>query len=174
MQSGQGHPVHEHMVGMHDVGGAAALESVDKGALPGRAGPVEGRQPDCLRQVEKLAPAAGRRQRDTAEVEVEIEFGIVLPHRRSDRQRGVNDALPEPGDDFYKPRVCRPKALPIRHPVQQLHYNTCPSTRRMPVRAPHQGIQFGQNRLAPPALEIGPQLFLIGHRLSLATRSLPT
>ena len=60
----------------------AAAQTFDQGELPQRAGPVEWVGGDDAGEVEQLAKVAGLGQRNVANVVLQVEVGIVDPHRR--------------------------------------------------------------------------------------------
>ena len=74
--------------------GAVAFEPVDHRELPERPGGVEGVLVVAGRVVEQMALGAGGRERDVADVVVEVEVGIVDHWRPSMRcrRRGMRAA----------------------------------------------------------------------------------
>ena len=65
------------MVHLGQIGDPAAFQTLDEPQLPQRSGPVErvGHQPPD--QILEFAPAARRRNRDAADVVVDVQGGVL-------------------------------------------------------------------------------------------------
>ena len=84
---GTRHPVDDRVVDLRHHGLVPALEAVDQVELPQRAGAVERARHDPRHLLGQLRVAAGRRQRQLADVVLEIEVRIVDPVRVVERER---------------------------------------------------------------------------------------
>jgi hypothetical protein len=75
------------MVSLEDQREAVVLQPLDQPVLPQRLGPVELLGGDPGGEQEQLLLAAGRGQRGVAHVVLEVEAGVVDPHRPPGLQR---------------------------------------------------------------------------------------
>src|SRR5436309_6278176 len=89
VESGQAEPVHEYVMSVHDVGRAAVRESLHQIPFPRRARTIQWRKRDRLRQIQELTVITRCGKRNAAQVKVEVERGVVLPHGRPDGQNWV-------------------------------------------------------------------------------------
>ena len=81
--------------------GLAAAQAFDDGELPERPRAVERVERDQRGEVEELAHRARLRQRDAADVLIDLEVGIVDPQRRGEADRRRLDAPSEAGDGCH-------------------------------------------------------------------------
>jgi hypothetical protein len=95
-----GFPVHDRVVELLQQGRARPLETVHDEELPQRAGALERVGGEQDGEVEQLVEAARTGQRDVADVEVEIEAGVVHPRRWRQAHRAGLHALAQPRDDL--------------------------------------------------------------------------
>ena len=72
-----------------------ALEALDDPQLPERTAAVERAPGDLGRELGKLVEAARRGQRCTADVVIEVEVGILDPHRVMHAERDLDHAPAE-------------------------------------------------------------------------------
>ncbi len=93
------HPVHERVVGLVDVGVAAAAEPLDEVQLPERPSKVQrlGHQPSD--QLAQLGVVARAWQRDAPHVPLEIEARVIGPDRVVEAERRARHALAETRDE---------------------------------------------------------------------------
>ena len=75
--------------------GRAAPVVVDQVEVPERLGAVQRRRHEVRTSSLQLRRAAGVRQASVVEVAVEVELGVVLPVRTTERERGLHRALAE-------------------------------------------------------------------------------
>ena len=71
------------------------LEALDDVHLPQRAAPVERTAGDVTGDVGQLVVAAGRGGGDAPQVVVEVEVGVLDPHRVVEIERDGGQSLPE-------------------------------------------------------------------------------
>jgi hypothetical protein len=91
------------VVDLRHQGPAIVLDALDHPHLPQRLGPVEPLGHDPADEPAQLVLAARRRQRGVADVVLEVEVGIVDPHRPPQRQRHGGDLLPVAGHQRQPP-----------------------------------------------------------------------
>ena len=94
-QRGAGHPVHGGMVHLGDDGDALVGQALDDPHLPQRLGPVELVTGDVAGQVGQLAQAAGTGHGRPPHVVVDVEVGVVDPHRMAQAERDLDQPPPE-------------------------------------------------------------------------------
>ena len=89
------HAVDGGVMHLGDDADVAVLETLDDPQLPQRAAAVERAPGDLGRQLGELVEAAGSRQRGPPDVVVEIEVGILDPHRVMQAERDLDHAPAE-------------------------------------------------------------------------------
>ena len=83
--------VGDRVVQLGEQRAAAAFETLDDREAPQRTGAVEGILIQAGAQVEELTLGAGTRERDVAQVVVEVELGVGRPGRgRQPTEAGVH------------------------------------------------------------------------------------
>ena len=96
-----GHAVDGRVVHLRHEGEAAGrhagdvVEALDDVQLPQRPIEVEGPRHEASHLDAELAPVAGRRQGDVADVELQIEVGILDPVRVVEVERDADESLTE-------------------------------------------------------------------------------
>ena len=93
-QLGAGHAVDHAVVDLRDQRPAPVLEPFDEPGLPQRPAAVELLAHQAGHQVPEGLIVARRRERGVTEVVVEVEVGVVDPHRASELERDRRDPLP--------------------------------------------------------------------------------
>ena len=96
-------PVGQGVVHLHDHRSLAALEPLDEGELPQRAGAVEAAHGGQRGQREHLVPAVGGGDLDPAEVPGHVEVRIGGPPWRGQAPGDIDGSLPERGDLAGRP-----------------------------------------------------------------------
>ena len=94
-QGGAGHPVHRGMVHLGDDGDALVGQALDDPHLPQGLGPVERMTGDVAGQVGQLAQATRTGHRGPPHVVVDVEVGVVDPHRVTQAERDLHQPTPE-------------------------------------------------------------------------------
>ena len=90
------HAVDGGVMHLGDDADVAVLETLDDPQLPQRAAAVERAPGDLGRQLGELVEAAGSGERGPPDVVVEIEVGILDPHRVMHAERDLDHAMAEP------------------------------------------------------------------------------
>jgi hypothetical protein len=94
-----GDAVDRAVVHLGDHADVAVGEPLDHVELPQRPRPVEGGGGDLGRQLGELAHAAGARGTDAADVEVEVEVGVLDPDGVTQPERHLDDPAAERRDE---------------------------------------------------------------------------
>ncbi len=87
------------MVHLGEERGAVALEAFDDMHLPQRTVGVELAAHDTRDEGIQLGAPAGRRQAGPAQVVVDLEVGVVDPHRMVQAERNAHRPLAQRGDE---------------------------------------------------------------------------
>ncbi len=143
----QGEPAQPVGDGVAELGqqrGPALFQAFHVHRLPQGARGVQRRLQDDLGQVEELAQRTRGRQRDPAQVVVQVEVGIDHPPRRRCRYRRDHHLLPHPDDHPAGPvhRLAQPG--PVGRAVEDLHVQERGSGGRIRLAAVHQVVQRAQ------------------------------
>ena len=90
-----GHAVDRRVVHLRDRRDVAVLQALDDVHLPQRTGPVERTARDVADELRELLLAAGSGTTDPADVVVEVELGVLDPHRVVQVERDGRELAPE-------------------------------------------------------------------------------
>ncbi len=135
-------PVHDGMMDLEEAGGAAVLQSLDQIRFPERPQRVERRGEHGADEVQQV-PLGGRlRQDHLARVVLGLEIRIVLPLRKRQPKRRLDDALAHPRQARDPALDGRAQAVVIRTTVQHQqtgHERT--QLRRRRLRIPEQRVR---------------------------------
>ena len=122
-----------------------ALESVDDRELPQRARSVERVDGQHRDEVVELAERPGLRQRDVAEVVLEVEVGIVGPHRGAEVDRARLHPPAQARD--ARDRLLHPgaKAVEVRSPIEDRDGADVGGQVRVLLEPPHQRFRIAHS-----------------------------
>ena len=87
MQVGAGDAVDRRVVHLGDEADLAVVEALDEPQLPQRPAAVERAAGDVADDLGQLVHRARRRHGDAVEVGVEVEVGVLDPHRMAEVER---------------------------------------------------------------------------------------
>ena len=128
--AGAGDAVHEAVVELRDQRHLAADDAVDVPHLPQRPAPIELVAHEHAEEVADLPPPARRRDRDAAEVLVDVEVLVLDPHRPVEVERDLLELpaeLRHPGQspqerapDLVEPEAIRFRRIDQREPADVL------------------------------------------------------
>ena len=109
------------MVHLLDDGAPPTGEAVDQGETPERPGAVERGLPVAGGEVVEIAVGGAFGQAIAADVEVDVEARVVLPHRRSQAAEAGDDALTQAGDGGHGPGHLPAEPLEVGWPIEEGH-----------------------------------------------------
>ena len=128
--AGAGDAVHEAVVELRDQRHLAADDAVDVPHLPQRPAPIELVAHEHAEEVADLPPPARRRDRDAAEVLVDVEVLVLDPHRPVEVERDLlelpaelrhpGQSLQERAPDLVEPEAIRFRRIDQREPADVL------------------------------------------------------
>ena len=115
-----GRAVDRGVVDLGELGDqAATVDTFDDVQLPQRASTIERAPVDAADRLAELLGSAGRRDRVVADVEVDVEVGILDPVRQVEPERNLDEAPPERRqlvDPFEDQLLHRLDTGPAGHP----------------------------------------------------------
>ena len=128
--------VGQGMVELDDERRLAAVDALDQGDFPQRAGPVEGGHRRPARERQYRVPGAWRGSGDPAQVPVQVEMRIVAPPGDGEAERGLDDALAERGHQPGYPVDALDEHVPVWCAVEPGDDDDCRAERGVAFHVP--------------------------------------
>ena len=149
--------VGDRVVELLDQRRAAFAQTVDQDELPQRTGPVERVGGDQRGEVEQLAHGTGLRQREVADVVVQIELRIVDPERRVEVCRRGLHALAQAGDHVHRTVHSTAQVVEFDLAIEDRHVAERRREVRILLEAPHQPLGVGHPPVEPGGISHRPE-----------------
>ena len=143
-------------------------QTLDDEELPQRAGAVERIEHEQAGEVEQLAARAGSGQGDAADVEVDVEVGVVGPDRGAEPGGVRLDPPTEPGHGVDGGLHAGPQPVEVGRAIEDRDRAERRRQERILLDAPHQ--RLGVAHLAVGDGDLGRRRFVVGHPPSLPRR----